>query len=273
MTRAETLRPSRSPSLPVLIFVSIIAHAFAILLAIVVPGILPHGRPEPFGGPSGGGGLNVMTVNLGAGLPGKRSPVPVTQMEPAPALRISKTQPEEEPKLESKLTLPDPNQKKKPKDEPTAKSTLNQPKRKTEGPFGTGTDTKKDAGKSGTEGHGKSGVGAVGIGEGGPGGYGTGTGVAFPFPWYIEAVLTKLEISWVKPYLSDAAPKEYTAVVYFVIERNGQVDQVTIEQSSGIPALDRSAQSAVLGASPFPPLPPQWTESNLAFRIRFTHTP
>lgn len=273
MTRVETLGQPRSPSLLFLIFASIVAHAFAILLAIILPGILPHSKQKPFGGPSGAGGLNVMTVDFGMGAEGKRSELPVNQMEPAPALRIAKTKPAEEPEAISKLTLPDPNQKKKPKDEPTATSTLNQSKRKAEGVFGTGTDTKKDSGKSGNEGHGKSGIGAVGIGSNGPGGAGTGTGVEFPFPWYTEAVLTKLEINWVKPYLANVEPKEYGAVVYFVIERNGQVSQVQVEQSSGIPALDRSAQSAVLGAAPFPPLPPQWTESTLAFRIRFTHTP
>ena len=273
MTRTETLSHPRSPSLPTLVFVSMIAHALAILLAITLPSILPRSRPNAFGGPAGSGGLNVMTVDLGMGLQGKPSPVPVTQMEPAPALRIAKTKPEEEPELTSKLSIPEPNPKKKPKDEPTATSTLNQAKRKVEGPFGTGIDTKKDSGKSGNQGHGKSGVGAVGIGDSGPGGYGTGTGVEFPFPWYIEQVLTKLQISWVKPYLGNVESKEYAATVYFVIERNGQVSEVKIDQSSGIESLDRSAQSAVYGAVPFGPLPPQWTESTLAFRIRFTHTP
>jgi TonB family protein len=273
MTHVGTLGQPRSPSLLFLIFGSVVAHAFAILLAIILPGILPHSRPKPFGGPSGSGGLNVMTVDLGMGSQGKRSATPVNQMEPAPALRIAKTKPEEEPEITSKLTLPDPNPKKKPKDEPTATSTLNQSKRKSEGVFGTGTDTKKDSGKSGNEGHGKSGVGAVGSGENGPGGSGTGTGVEFPFPWYVEQVLTKLQISWVKPYLGNVESKEYAATVYFVIERNGQVSEVKIEQSSGIESLDRSVQSAVYGAAPFGPLPPQWTESTLAFRIRFTHTP
>ena len=97
--------------------------------------------------------------------------------------------------------------------------------------------------------------------------------MAFPFPWYIEAVFTKLEINWVKPYLVNAEPREYTAVVYFIIGRNGQVSKVEVEQSSGIAALDRSAESAVLGSAPFPPLPNQWTEPELAFRVRFTHTP
>jgi protein TonB len=273
MTQVETLGSARSPSLPMLVFGSMIAHAIAILLAITLPNLLPRSHPNAFGGPSGSGGLNVMTVDLGRGIEAKPLAAPVNQMEPAPALRIAKTKPEEEPELTSKLTIPDINPKKKPKDEPTATSTLNQAKRKVEGQFGTGTDTKKDSGKSGNLGHGKSGVGAVGIGDGGQGGYGTGTGVEFPFPWYIEQVLTKLQISWVKPYLGNVESKEYGATVYFVIERNGQVSEVKVEQSSGIESLDRSAQSAVYGAAPFGPLPPQWTESSLAFRIRFTHTP
>jgi protein TonB len=273
MTRVKTLGQPKSPSLMFMFFASILAHAVFIVTFLLVPGLLPRGKPQPFGGPSGGGGLDVMTVDFGLGQQGKPAAKPVDQQEPAPARYIAKTTKEEDVPLESKTSLPDPNQKKKKKDEPTEKSTLNQPQRKVEGPFGKGTDTSKQSGKSGDQGHGKSGIGTAGIGESGPGGYGTGTGVAFPFPWYIEAVFTKLEINWVKPYLVNAEPREYTAVVYFVIGRNGQVSRVEVEQSSGIAALDRSAESAVLGAAPFPPLPNQWTEQDLAFRVRFTHTP
>lgn len=269
MSETVVLKQPSPASLPTMMLVSILGHALGLLLVFILPGILPHGKKDPFGGAGGDGGLNVMTIDLGRGLPGKPAAKPVTQQEPAPALYLNKKTKEDEVPLESKTSLPDPDQKKK-KEVPAAKETLNvaASKRKLDGLFGEGTDKSKDAGKSGTQGSGHGGLSAAG--SGGIGAFGTGTGTPFPFPWYVDAVLTKLEINWTKPFISDS--NEYSTMVYFVISRSGQVSKVQIEQSSGIPALDRSVESAVLGSSPFPPLPNQWTEPDLAFRIRFTHT-
>ena len=166
------------------------------------------------------------------------------------------------------MTLPE--EKPKKKDEPTAKATLNQKERKNDGEFGTGTDTQKESGKSGTDGKG-FGIGTAGAGDGTGGAFGTG-GTPFPFPWYIENVLTKIEINWVKPYVQETTPQEYDCVVYFVITRAGQVRDVKVEQGSGIPSLDLSAESAIHSSTPFPPLPNQWLEPDLAFRVNFTYT-
>jgi TonB family protein len=262
---------SKEASFPLMLFISIMGHFVMLAVFVFLPQLLPRSRPEPFGGPSGSGGMNVMTVDFGKGIPGKPAKEAVTETEPAPPLYIAKKTKEPDVPLESKTELPDPSKKKKLKDEPTEKATLNQPQRKKEGEFGKGTDKKKESGKSGNEGAGQFGVATFGVGEGGPGGYGTGTGIPFPFPWYIESVLTKIEINWMKPYIVEQEPQDHIAVVYFVITRTGQVKQAQVEQSSGISALDRSAESAVLGAAPFPPLPNQWTEPELAFRLRFRY--
>jgi TonB family protein len=260
----------KEAGLPAMLFLSFLCHGLAILIFIAAPAFLPHRKPQPFGGPSGSGGLNVMTVDFGRGMEVKPGPEK-NEEEPAPAYFLKKlTEPEEAP-LPSKLEFPDTDKKKK-KEQPAAKETLNQRERKIEGPYGRGTDRSKEAGKTGSPGSGKFGVGTFGIGEGGPGGFGTGTGIAFPFPWYIENVLTKIELNWTKPYIVEEKPQEYYSVVYFVILRSGQVRGLQLEKSSGIPALDRSTESAVLGAAPFPPLPNQWTEPELAFRLTFKYT-
>ncbi|MCI0417390.1 TonB C-terminal domain-containing protein, partial [bacterium] len=113
-------------------------------------------------------------------------------------------------------------------------------------------------------------VGSFGV-RGGEGGFGPGTGTPFPFPWYIENVLSKIELNWVKPYVVETT-QEYNCVVYFVITRAGQVRDVKIERGSGIPTLDRSAESAIFSSTPFPPLPNQWLEPDLAFRVTFSYT-
>ena len=141
-----------------------------------------------------------------------------------------------------------------------------------EGEYGKGEDKSKDAGKSGSSGSGTFGLGSFGGNQAGPGGFGTGTGVPFPFPWYLENVFTKIELNWSKPYVQEVTPQVYTCVVYFVITRAGQVRDVQLERSSGVPALDRSAESAILGSTPFPPLPNQWTEPDLPFRLTFSYS-
>lgn len=265
-TQAIAIPNSKNFSLPGMLFLSVLGHLAVFAIVIAFPYLFPNHHSQPFGGPSGGGG-NVVWGNLDVGGQGKPAPPKVIQEEPAPAKTISKLHEDEQP-LASKTELPAPKPKKEEKS--PAKETLNQAKRKQEGPFGRGTDTTNNAGKQGTGGSGKFGLGTFGTGQGGPGGVGTGTGVEFPFPWYIESVMTKIEISWYKPAIADS--QEHVAVVYFEIGRAGQVQNLKVEKSSGIPALDRSAENAVLGAEPFPPLPNQWTEPELSFRLNFNYT-
>lgn len=61
------------------------------------------------------------------------------------------------------------------------------------------------------------------------------------------------------------------AVVTFTINRDGSVPQnsVRIAQSSGIGALDLSAQRAVMDAAPFPPLPAGFPRSDAQIELRF----
>lgn len=263
------LRQGKQASLPIMIFVSMFGHAAAMLVFLVFPGLVSTGDPEPYGGPGPGG--SVMWVSSSAiGQLGKPSEKELTQEEPAPAISIQKTTAEDEVPLPSKTEFPE-EVKTKPKEEPTAKETQNVPlsQRKKEGEFGKGTDKSEDSGQSGSGGRGKSGVG---IGIGGPGdgtGSGTGTGIPFPYQWYLDIVFTKIELAWRKPYLGENVEQEYVTVVYFIIQRNGQVRQVKVQQASGMPAVDRSCESAILGAVPFPPLPNQFTEPELPLRVTF----
>lgn len=253
-----------------MLVMSISAHVIAILFALVAPYILPKRTPSEFGGPGGSGGLKVVgVIDFGKGKPGKPATTPKTEEEPAPARQIAKVNKQEEPEdLKSKLTLPE--EKPKKKDEPTAKSTLNQKERKNDGEFGTGKDTRKESGMSGSDGRG-FGIKTAGAGNGPGGAFGTG-GTPFPFPWYVENVLSKIELNWVKPYVQETTPQEYNCVVYFVITRAGQVRDVKVERGSGIPSLDLSAESAIQSSTPFPPLPNQWLEPDLAFRVNFSYT-
>lgn len=239
--------------------ISLIAHLLSILLFVLLPHILPHHPRQAFGGPSGGG-YNVNWVRLGP-----TSLKPKAEQEAAPPSKIEKLNKEEEVELKSKLTLPDQSTKKKEETQP--KATLNQPEKKLTGPFSTGKNTKTGATTTGVKF--SANTGREGPGPSGPS---STTGVEFPFPWYIDRVIDKVEGTWVKPFISQPPAQPLQTVVYFVITRTGQVKDVKVEQQSGIPALDRSAESAIYNSQPFPPLPPQWTEPDLAFRLTFQYT-
>jgi len=90
--------------------------------------------------------------------------------------------------------------------------------------------------------------------------------------WYGAAVKAALESVWSKPYLEDAHGTA-SVVVTFEIARNGTTSNFRILQSSGIPSLDRSAQRAVIEASPLPAVPPSWTEPTIPVTMRFDLSP
>jgi protein TonB len=90
--------------------------------------------------------------------------------------------------------------------------------------------------------------------------------------WYGAAVKAALEAAWIKPYLEDAQGVA-SVVVTFDIARDGATRNIRVQTSSGIPSLDRSAERAVIEASPLPAVPPTWTEETLPVTMRFDLAP
>lgn len=75
------------------------------------------------------------------------------------------------------------------------------------------------------------------------------------FAWYRAAVTQALYARWQRPIV-DGLTGPIDVRVAFEIQRDGQVHDLRIEQTSGVPVLDRSALRAVSEASPLPQLPP-----------------
>jgi TonB family protein len=57
--------------------------------------------------------------------------------------------------------------------------------------------------------------------------------------------------------------------VYFQIQRNGDVDKVEMEKSSGDPLIDQLELRAVKLSAPFPPLPEGYGEDYLGVHYDF----
>ena len=89
------------------------------------------------------------------------------------------------------------------------------------------------------------------------------------YGWYVNAVRSRVSSNWllsmINPNLA-SAPRVY---VTFDIARDGNVDNVKITQSSGVPEVDRSALRAVLASNPFGPLPADYPAGKVSVEIYF----
>jgi protein TonB len=111
--------------------------------------------------------------------------------------------------------------------------------------------------------YGMTGGGGVGIGSSSPFGA--------QFGWYVNLLRDQVARNW---RTGDLDPRLRTAPqvwVTFTIRRDGSVPpgSVRITQRSGNPALDYSAQRAILDAAPFQSLPAQFQRNEVEIEFRF----
>ena len=107
--------------------------------------------------------------------------------------------------------------------------------------------------------------------SGGGGGGGLVTeGMAFPHTWYLQIIERKANENWITHGIIISG-KRADPVVRFNILRNGKVDGLDLEKSSGNPTLDESALAAITRASPFPQLPADYGSDHLTVHFSFTY--
>lgn len=235
------LGSSRSPH-STFLFGSFLVHAVVAVALVVVPSL--RKRPQSYDNP--------MIIELAApaaprpaapAAPAVAQPKPV---EPAEGVRAQA----EEPKIVEK-----PKKKPEKKTEPQQPTPAATPPR--DGP--QAQDTVAGAAGSGAVGDASASVAPM---EGGD----------LAFAWYRASVTAALYGRWRRPLLTGISePLEVR--VGFEIQRDGTVRGIYIEQSSGVPSLDRSAQRAVADASPLPPLPANWQEPILSASFVFSLFP
>jgi len=232
------LGSSRSPYSNFL-FGSLLVHVVVAVALIVVPSL--RKRPQLYDNP--------MIIELAAPAPARARPAApaapaVAEPQPAEPAEGVRAQPEE-PKIVEK-----PKEKPVKKPEPAPVNTPPRDRPDTPGTDAAGTGAVGDAGAS------------VAPMEGGD----------LAFAWYRASVTAALYGRWQRPLLTGITePLEVR--VAFEIQRDGSVRGIFIEQSSGVPSLDRSAQRAVADASPLPPLPATWREPVLPASFVFSLFP
>lgn len=145
---------------------------------------------------------------------------------------------------------------------------------------GTGKGGEEGAADSAGGGSGQAGSAQAGVnpqagaGQGGPGhGLGVATGKAsfdgplFQFPSYLQNMENKISGKWSPPAVSMQG--EVGAVIQFKVRKDGRVESIEVEKSSGNIFFDQAAMRAIFGAAPLPPLPEDLNEDRLTVHFSF----
>jgi protein TonB len=93
----------------------------------------------------------------------------------------------------------------------------------------------------------------------------------FPFTYYLRQLQAKISERWAPPRGQVAGGER--VIVLFEIGRDGQIKEPAVERSSGNAIYDQSALRAVMEASPFPPLPPEFKAASLKVHFGFEFKP
>jgi len=86
---------------------------------------------------------------------------------------------------------------------------------------------------------------------------------------YYDHVEQKIKNEWILPGALAQEAKKLKTVIGIVIQRDGTIEDIWIEQSSGNIYYDRAALRAVKKANPLPPLPPEMPDKKLEIGIIF----
>jgi TonB family protein len=163
---------------------------------------------------------------------------------------------------------------------PEKKAVISKPQPSTAAPPGAETSAAGPAsGQTAGQGPGYGLRFGTGPGSGGGTGSGTGGGTGepfgvsgFPFNYYLQFLSDKISSSWFTSLVDPGVSGVFQTQVYFKIYRNGQVADLKVEVSSGVPAFDLSALRAIQTASPFAPLPSEYDGQYLGIHLIFEHS-
>jgi TonB family protein len=257
------------------VVLSLTVHMIVLILAVLSPR-LPKSRSKemihyvsvvsfPGGGGSGGVG-GVQTVD---------TPLPKRE-----TLRDLTTPQKIQKESNSSFRHPVEKPKKEEKPETEKKAAI-QKKQSALQKAPEGHPAQKDAAEGSRTGSG------VRIGGGGPGtgGTGSGSGAAagsafssqiglsnFPYTYYLQIIIDKVSGNWFTSLVDPGISGNFQTTVHFKIQKNGQVSDLKIEESSGIRSLDMSALRAVQTSAPFPSLPRAYEDEYLGIYLIFEHS-
>jgi len=89
---------------------------------------------------------------------------------------------------------------------------------------------------------------------------------------YVTAMTRAISNNWVRGTVDSRIQKAPRVYMTFDIARDGTISNVSVQQSSGIPSLDRSADRAVRASSPLPALPADYRGSSINVQFYFEYS-
>jgi protein TonB len=245
-------RSQRQDRLPRMVAGSTIAHAFVFALLF----LLPHGSSEPTV-------RQVMTISLGgpeSPQTGGLTPIggrPIQQV--APPEPQKRTEPRVAP-VTPKMTIPEP---KPAKTRPAPRVDRSVEKAAAQAPS-TGDRVTEGSTPVETRARG-TGFGLSSAGGGAGGEVQLDVSGDFCCPEYIELMVATIKRNW-----DQEQGRTGTSVIKFTIRRDGTLEGVSVDRTSGYPPLDGAAQRAVQLAR-LPRLPQAFPNPSLTVHLTFNY--
>ena len=90
----------------------------------------------------------------------------------------------------------------------------------------------------------------------------------FEYSYYVQQMFGRIFRNWQR------VPVQGTtfAIVQFTIMKDGRLQNIQIEKSSGVAQLDRAASRAVYLSDPLPPLPQSYPRDRVGVHLRFEYS-
>jgi len=248
---------------------SVLLHGALFTLVLLSPKLFPALGPAWGSQTGGAGGINVKIVGNVSGValptptvvqenvPANESPGFYKSEPPAPAPPDNTAEPIPQTKAPVKTTpTPKPPRAALPAPKSTAAP---EPPPSNAIPYGQGGRPAMSYGQFST------GAGEAGIGFG-------DSAFGDRYATYVNAITRAISNNWLKSMVDSRIQKAPRVYLNFDIARDGTISNVEVQQSSGIPSLDRSAQRAVLASNPLPPLPSDYRGSKINVIFYFEYS-
>jgi protein TonB len=244
---------------------SILLHG-ALLVTMAVSTFLSHSG-DAWGGAGGGGAISVKLVGGVEGVPLPRPTAVTTSrvVDPTKGLFKSEPKPKDfEPIVDAKEIQEFTKEKQQryvTRPSKVLEDTTTPPQNAV--PYGQGGSpsvpySQFSLGAGGGETKG-------GMDFGGPGGGDFGG----RFPWYVDAVRSRVSSNWLQATVDPSLRWAPRAVVSFDIVRSGAIANVQILQSSGNASVDNSAVRAIQSSTPLNPLPGEYRGNKVSVEFWF----
>lgn len=126
------------------------------------------------------------------------------------------------------------------------------------------------------------GAGGAGPAAGAGGGFGGGQGIhigggsggdGLTDSWYARQVEKRIGENWLRSNFESLAGRRLTTIIRFDILPEGRIDNVVIEQRSGVTFYDLAAERAVRSSNPLPRPPAEFQNRAIRFVCYFEYPP